>query len=309
MSHWLSSIFLLSAFSYLLSDSYAFNLTIDDTNSTFFTWTQSYNEVTPSSPCPTCFWQLDASQMYNQTWHDGAEDRSGSCTFRGSDVYIYGADVPGGANISFTMNIPAIQTSHYYGGSQVAYHALLFHASDLDPNTEHSLTWLLAPNSVDGGSVGIFDYAIVTQPDSTQATSFPASTSTGSRTPSTSAFNNPKEPVALIAGAVIGAVGIFALLVGIGFVLWRRRRSAMGHVADMNRDMDIHNPLLVVDPFRESPSPARYPFDKSGSSSAQPSVAPVSSVAVASNNGADPDLEARIRYLEAHMAAQAPPPY
>lgn len=66
------------------------------------------------------------------------------------------------------MNTPAIQAYHYYGGPQFAYHALLFHASDLDPEAEHTLTWLLAPNNVNGGSVGIFDYAIVTQADSTE---------------------------------------------------------------------------------------------------------------------------------------------
>ncbi|KAJ6480654.1 hypothetical protein DFH09DRAFT_258410 [Mycena vulgaris] len=271
----------------------AVNITFDDTNSTFFTFTQSWNSVTPSTPCPGCFWQLDASQTYQSTWHDAADSRSGSCTFRGSAIYLYGVDVPGGANISFTMNTPARQAYHYYSGDAgPVYHALLFHADDLDPNTDHTLTFLLAPAS-DGGSVGIIDYAVVTQVDLTTD-------------PSSS-----KPPVKVIAGAVVAAVGGTIVILAIAFVLWRRKHSRRAHVAEIDVDMDTSSraPLLTVHPFRESPPPSHVVRSKQ---TAQLST-------VDSTHGQDSssqsigesDLEARIRYLEAHMpmGTEAPPPY
>ncbi|KAJ7708341.1 hypothetical protein B0H17DRAFT_454709 [Mycena rosella] len=84
--------------------------------------------------------------------------------FVGSAIYLYGVDVPGGANISFNMNSPAMQTYHHYDGDSLqspVYCALLFSADNVDPSVEYTLMWLLAPGA-DGGSVGIIDYAVVT---------------------------------------------------------------------------------------------------------------------------------------------------
>ncbi|KAJ7491836.1 hypothetical protein B0H11DRAFT_2228636 [Mycena galericulata] len=50
------------------------NITIDDTNSTFWTWAGSWHTVTPSTPCldPECSAQPDPGLAYNSTWHDGS---------------------------------------------------------------------------------------------------------------------------------------------------------------------------------------------------------------------------------------------
>ncbi|KAJ7131708.1 hypothetical protein C8R43DRAFT_657578 [Mycena crocata] len=279
----------------------ATNITIDDTNSTFFTYTQSWNAVTLSTPCPTCFWQLDASQLYNNSWHDAAESRSASCTFRGSAIYLYGVDVPNGANISFTMNTPAIQAYHHYDGDAAVYRALLFHASDLEPSTEHTLTWLLTP-AADGGSVGIIDYAIVTQVDSA-----------GSAQTSSAGSPKASPKIRLIVGAVVGGIGTLALLVLISFVLWRRskQRSRSADVMERERDMGSRDPLLVV-PFRESPPSESGSASSSIYPSSRKQQTPEMSVVgteSASWSGREHELEERVRDLEAQVEAQAPPPY
>ncbi|KAJ7686709.1 hypothetical protein B0H17DRAFT_1204132 [Mycena rosella] len=103
--------------------------------------------------------QPDPSQVYNSTWHDGSL-RSGSFTFQGSAVYIYGTDVFNPANISFSMNSPPIVSFHYYAGSNYVDRSLFFMASGLD-DAEHTVTWILETGSAGGGSAS-FDYAIVT---------------------------------------------------------------------------------------------------------------------------------------------------
>jgi hypothetical protein len=58
------------------------NLTIDDSNSTYFTFAGSWHAVTPATPCVGCFDSPDVSQIVNSTWHDGSRG-SGSFTFQG----------------------------------------------------------------------------------------------------------------------------------------------------------------------------------------------------------------------------------
>jgi hypothetical protein len=59
------------------------NITVDDTNSTVWTFVGKWSAVTPSTPCPGCFAQPDPKQVFNQSWHDGSIV-SGSVTFQGS---------------------------------------------------------------------------------------------------------------------------------------------------------------------------------------------------------------------------------
>ncbi|KAJ7485332.1 hypothetical protein FB451DRAFT_1229268 [Mycena latifolia] len=141
------------------------NITVDDTNSTYWTWAGSWHAVTPSSPCVGCLDQPDPSQIYNHTWHDGGL-RSGSFTFQGSAVYIYGTDVLNPANISFSMNNPSITGFHYYAGTDYVYRSLFFAATGLDSTVQHTVTWILEQSST-GGIAASFDYAVFTvdEPD------------------------------------------------------------------------------------------------------------------------------------------------
>ncbi|KAJ7108479.1 hypothetical protein C8R44DRAFT_986492 [Mycena epipterygia] len=136
------------------------NQTIDDTDSAFWTFAGSWHAVTPSTPCIGCLDNPDPSQAHNSTWHDGGL-RSGSFSFQGSAVYIYGIDVSNSANMSFSMNNPSTTSFHYYTGSDYVYNSLFFAASGLDSNAQHTVTWILEDSPV-GGISGLFDYAIIT---------------------------------------------------------------------------------------------------------------------------------------------------
>ncbi|KAJ7605918.1 hypothetical protein FB45DRAFT_1063053 [Roridomyces roridus] len=116
------------------------NLTIDDTNSSHWTFIgPDWNAVTPEAPCTKCALTPNPALVYNTTWHDGTL-LSGIFTFEGSAVYIYGIDPPTkwATNISFEMN--SITSSHFRdGGSQYIYDSLFFSVSNLDSNGPHIL--------------------------------------------------------------------------------------------------------------------------------------------------------------------------
>ncbi|KAJ7503847.1 hypothetical protein B0H11DRAFT_2355684 [Mycena galericulata] len=219
------------------------NITIDDTNSTFWSWVGTWNVVTPSTPCHECFAKPDPDLVYNSTWHDGPL-RSGAFTFQGAAVYIYGIDVVNPGNISFAMSNPSTTGFHYYGGSGYVYNSLFFSASNLDSTVQHTVTWLIEASSV-GGRSALFDYAVVTlsQPDPSSSIPNSNTNSAGRQTlsgstPSTAPSGNmtsaasPAAPenshrpkTAAIVGAVVGAVGGLALFSAV-FIFLRHWRVA-----------------------------------------------------------------------------------
>jgi hypothetical protein len=78
----------LMSFSTRLASAALTNITIDDTNSTFWTYIGPYNVVTPSTPVPGSLVQPDPELAYNMTWHDGGT-RSGTFMFQGLPQYYY----------------------------------------------------------------------------------------------------------------------------------------------------------------------------------------------------------------------------
>nr|GAT59091.1 predicted protein [Mycena chlorophos] len=145
------------------------NTTFDNT-SPKFTFSGGWTSISPSSPCDYCSSKPDASQTYNQTWEDGnyasnaREQTTGTFTFTGSAVYIYGIDqATSQPNIVFTLG--DIQSTHHYTGTeQFAYNALFFSAAGLDASTEQTVSWVYELDQSTGVSVqeALFDYAIVT---------------------------------------------------------------------------------------------------------------------------------------------------
>ncbi|KAJ6502208.1 hypothetical protein C8R45DRAFT_612330 [Mycena sanguinolenta] len=174
------------------------NTTVDDSSSSF-TFTGTWNVITPSSPCTGCFLQPDPSQVYNGTWHDGnIEDgasagTSGSFTFTGSAVYIFGIDqAVSQPDIAFTLG--SIQHVHHYTGSEAyVYNALFFSAIGLPSDQTHTVNWVF--NVADTGAplqVGLFDYAIVTSGDD-ETTLPPSSSSTQHTTSSDNKATSSKS--------------------------------------------------------------------------------------------------------------------
>jgi len=154
------------------------NTTIDDSNSSF-TFTGTWNTITPTSPCTICSSKPDPSRTYGGTWHDGnirdgaPVGTSGSFTFTGSAVYIFGIDqATSQPDIAFTLG--SIQQVHHYTGTeQFAYDALFFSATGLASDQTYTVNWVF--NVADTGvevQAALFDYAIVTSGEAdVQATS------------------------------------------------------------------------------------------------------------------------------------------
>ncbi|KAJ7827494.1 hypothetical protein B0H14DRAFT_2814519 [Mycena olivaceomarginata] len=163
-----SFVFLLLA---VLTSAAIINTTIDDSSSSF-TFTGTWNTITPSSPCTICSSKPDPSKTHGGTWHDGNINiaipvgTSGSFTFTGSAVYIFGIDQAASevsqADIAFTVG-SIQQTHHYTGSEQFVYDALFFSATGLASDETHTVNWVLNFADTGGGlQVALFDYAIVT---------------------------------------------------------------------------------------------------------------------------------------------------
>src|ERR1700761_5210319 len=67
------------------------NITIDDTDTRYFTFDRvptdnppSWAAISPTAPCAYCSAQPPTADIYNQTWHDGEEVSTGSFTFQGA---------------------------------------------------------------------------------------------------------------------------------------------------------------------------------------------------------------------------------
>ncbi|KAJ7500737.1 hypothetical protein B0H11DRAFT_2376358 [Mycena galericulata] len=222
------------------------NITIDDTDSTFWSWAGSWHAVTPTTPCPGCAAQPDPALVYNSTWHDGSL-RSGAFTFQGTAVYIYGIDFSGQSSagtILFTLRNTSVTAFHDDFAEDYVYNSLYFSATDLDSSIQHTVTWTLDSNPGDGA--GLFDYAVVTvnqrDPYSNSASSTtnaagratvvgssPFTAPSESATPTASPAAPGNAHTAAIVGAVVGAVGGLALFSAVFIFLHRRRVAATNY--------------------------------------------------------------------------------
>ncbi|KAJ7619711.1 hypothetical protein FB45DRAFT_162806 [Roridomyces roridus] len=141
------------------------NLTIDDTNTTYWVWLNSWTAITPTLPCPGCAAQPDSTSVYNRTWHDGTLV-SGIFNFQGTAVYIYGIDIPKqfAANIQFNLfSNWSVAGLHTYSGSEYVYDSLFFSATNLNSSVPDGVHWTIKTSEV--GQAALFDYAKVTVDD------------------------------------------------------------------------------------------------------------------------------------------------
>ncbi|KAJ6502206.1 hypothetical protein C8R45DRAFT_975754, partial [Mycena sanguinolenta] len=152
------------------------NTTFDDSSSSF-TFSGAWTTITPSNPCGGCATKPDPSQIYEGSWHDGnyrngaSSLTTGSFTFQGSAVYIFGIDQDSSeADIVFTLG--NIQKTHHFtgtgsGSDQFAYNSLFFYATGLPSDQTQTVSWSLNLDPTEeaagtGEQIGLFDYAIVT---------------------------------------------------------------------------------------------------------------------------------------------------
>jgi hypothetical protein len=144
------------------------NVTIDDADLAYFTWSASTSStsapwaaIAPGAPCDFCSAQPPTTDIQDQTWHDGTNLSSGSFVFQGSDVYLYGIDLANPANISFALDGKPQEAHHYAGPDRFVFRALFFAAHDLAPGVNHTVEWAVHATKTNA-STALFDYAVFT---------------------------------------------------------------------------------------------------------------------------------------------------
>ncbi|KAJ7325772.1 hypothetical protein DFH08DRAFT_1085026 [Mycena albidolilacea] len=299
------------------------NLTVDDTNTTFFNFIDadanppSWAAISPGDPCAYCSAQPQTVSIYDQTWHDGSVGSAGSLTFQGSAVYMYGIDLADPANISFTMD-NTNKSFHYYNGTQqFVFDALFFSVQNLAQGVNHTVSWVINESKTNG-TTGLFDYAVVTVEESAA----PSSSAVPNQGGATTTFK--KSKAGAIAGAVVASIGGLILIGGIVFVLLRRGRktAADDAAATMPQTYDIQpseaaattsgrmeSKTLDVgwsDPTR----PASMTTSPTVTLPRDPEMSTLApTVSTMTGSAREQFLEDRLAILEAHMNQHLPPPY
>ncbi|KAJ7083430.1 hypothetical protein C8R44DRAFT_862430 [Mycena epipterygia] len=293
-------------------------LLIDDTNTSSFTWSgaQSASDttriaITPATPCTTCLAPApQPTSAHNGTYHIGHQGSTGSLSFEGTAVTVYGINVNNGANISFTLD-DTLRTYFYYDGADMyTYHAPFFDAENLAAKN-HTVSWVLGVGS-GGGSAAIFDYAFVAEDGVGETGPITISvqpTQSAARSAESAASNTPSSGA--IAGIVIGAL-VFSILVGIiGLCLWRRHRRRQREGEE--HEKDISHRVPIVRPFTQLASPASARSDKRQLSS---KYAPHTdggfqrdSYGPEPRTPAEEILSSRLTALEARVDEHLPPSY
>ncbi|KAJ4479724.1 hypothetical protein C8J55DRAFT_606233 [Lentinula edodes] len=225
--------------------------TLDDADSSAFTFASAWNSITPSDPCHGCTVKLDSSQVLDGTWHDGSVGGSTALLeFEGSGVTLYGvtnADhtsalrfiLDGGSPVN--LNLSSIPQS-----STAVYNYQFFSASGLSSGF-HILSWTIESNV--SSAVALIDYAIVTSdgassPSMSQVSPSPSSTSSSSST------QKSKPAATTIVDAALGSVAGVALVAVIVFLLVRRRRrkstpSSIPGLEDFRFDNNLDRQLTL----------------------------------------------------------------
>ncbi|KAJ7887248.1 hypothetical protein B0H14DRAFT_1274354 [Mycena olivaceomarginata] len=317
------------------------NLTVDDTNTTFFNFIDadvnppSWAAISPGDPCAYCSAQPQTLSIYDQTWHDGSVGSAGSFTFQGSAVYIYGIDLADPANISFTMD-NTNKSFHYYNGTQqFVFDALFFSAQNLAQGAKHTVSWVINESKTNG-TTGLFDYTVVTVEESAA----PSSSAVPNQESATR--TSKKSKAGVIAGAVVASIGGLILIGGIVFVLLRRRRKTAADDAAATTPQTYD-----IQPFAEAASeahPSSFFYSSAAAATttgqtesktnavdigwsdptrpASMTTSPTTTlprdpemstlaptVSTMTGSAREQFLEDRLAILEAHMNQHLPPPY
>ncbi|EIM86298.1 uncharacterized protein STEHIDRAFT_122216 [Stereum hirsutum FP-91666 SS1] len=242
------------------------NVTFDDTQASFSwagSWTVSRADDDLCEECSSS--KIDATQLFNGTSHNAlASNSTGSCTFTGTAIYVYGVDAPNSGTMRFTVDDDHNTTeAHVYDGDSVIYDATLYSVAGLS-NGQHTLNFEMTTAPEDGG-MSCIDYAVVTREDiasvssissddnnghhstaSSSSYAFSATTEslTTAPTPTSSCADNsscsvsggvseqgPSQllvPPETIIGAVVGSVlGLFMIIGGLLFLWYKRRKKSM----------------------------------------------------------------------------------
>lgn len=159
-------------FSHALSLVQAVRVTVDDSNTTQWSYSGSWVAVTPLSPCTRCLIQPDLSNTFNHTHHQTTDPQGNAgIAFTGTTVEVYAicpANLPGVGHYetNFTFTLDGVADGAFCGPQPYCkdfiYNYLVYARSNLTlkphffsiVNTPHSDE----PNSLETAIV--LDYAI-----------------------------------------------------------------------------------------------------------------------------------------------------
>jgi hypothetical protein len=217
-------------FSGLVVSSLAVNVIVDDANSSW-TFSGSWNAITPADPCSGCLIQPVPSMAFNQTWHDtDAPGASAELRFNGISIQIYticANDTIFGTNFSFTLDGAA--DGSFMGPFPYSiwiYNYLVYARTNLTDGP-HSIVISNNPSSPGSFNQGdlLLDYAIYDD-----GTSSPAPTVTLTSTVG-GAASNSHSSVPTGAMVAISVIAAFLLIVILALLSWyRRSKKLQSHV-------------------------------------------------------------------------------
>ncbi|CAK5275400.1 unnamed protein product [Mycena citricolor] len=258
------------------------NTTIDDSNATYFTWSEKagvpnpaaipWAAISPGHACVYCSAQPPMGSAWNSTWHDGTNNSAGTLSFQGSAVYIYGIDLTNPANISFMLDGNPDGFHLYTGTAQFVFNSLFFSAVNLDPGKDHTVGWTLHATP-SNGTTALFDYAVVT---TRQGVTIPSSGSASPvQTGNVNAPSSHKVSIGPVVGGTVGGVALILVLAFLGYIMARRRSQRE------------QNQATAAQPFRVDsggpPSDSLGPFSEKSASS--PDVSSLSALGPVRNQG------------------------
>ena len=194
-----------------------------------------WNQGTRCSSCHIGTSQVDVSQTFDGTWHDGTyfvgqPDIEVRATFTGTAVYVYFI-VPGSLPSIFTfMNTtffiddePVGQFTHPPDAAADISYRVPVYTNNTLANSEHTLLMRATGTNT---SLILFDYIVYTaEADSTSSSSSASLSPSATATDSPSPTSPPaRAPVSAIAGGTVGGVIVLAAIAAVALFLLRRRR-------------------------------------------------------------------------------------
>jgi hypothetical protein len=225
-------------FSGLVVSSLAVNVIIDDANSSW-TFSGSWNAITPTDPCDTCTITPNASMAFNHTWHEtSTSGSSAQIRFNGVSIQVYTVLPPGNnaaefsTNLSFTLD--DIGDGFFVGPYPVStymYNYLVYARTNLTDGF-HVVGITNNPSVFTNFSALLIDYAIYDD-----GTSAPAPTETPTSTQASlegTHFHSSVPTGAIVATSVIAALLFIANLAQL--FLYRRSKKLQSHVGGVAGD-------------------------------------------------------------------------
>ncbi|KAF7289174.1 hypothetical protein MIND_01378500 [Mycena indigotica] len=294
------------------------NITIDDGNLDYFSWFEDpaispaplhpWAASSPGNRCDYCSAQPPATDIFNQTWHDGSNNSAGSLTFQGSAVYIYGIDLANPANVSFSFDGQPAGFHLYTGAEGFVFKSLFFSRSGLSSSGNHTVEWVLRTSKTNG-TTALFDYAMITVDAATSSSNTPPGSTSS---PSSKKSSN----TGAIAGGVIGG------LVGPDYrekPRSRNERTTSRHIEPFNNHAEPAESVATSSPQESKTydvawatpalSAPSLPATTAAIDVASASIQATDSASTVTTTTRERQLEARLAALEAQVLQAEPPPY